>query len=1162
MTYAALTNERKKILMKKHFGLRRLLAALLALLLLLPSLTARVDATAKDVDPYEVQVTASDGLGVNMRSGPASTYDNVRSSPIPMGAILTVTKEETNSYGKLWGYVTYDGVSGWISMTEVTRISTQASEKTPASGTPEQMEQAYFGVLNNIVERYGIFRADRTEDGYYICDSELSSGGLTYAELIDFDGDGWPELYFLYVKAGAGGTEVVEELWYFTGEEAVCVLDSTSGTFRYDGNGHGNYLSYGSGYLEDFGELFLHISNAEYEPEERAYLYRNELYRFENGEMTQDSWDYFRQSESGSAAAGGIERDLTESVVTVREGTDCGLSWKVNDVEAVLKSLGGSIAAEHPTAQPEMQADPMEILGKIAYIGDRSRCRMDEDMAKAFAKVLEEQPYAYEWDAGMTLGALLVELSGDGYPVLVTLYRTYDNDWGENLCGNMTVWEYRDGTAAAYDFSEEFNYNGYGKPNGLGVYGGYFVASSSGGGGVDPIMGDCYYEIIGGRLVLRHTVTIYTPMDYPSDSKYTLDGKSCSDWDEAIGKLTDPPAHFKEKQTIVECGSDLFLRAEVTDAKTASSLLCAYAEAAAHSVAYPEITENDDRALVNSIAEAIAGDVGGEIRGIYKLADGVYYVIIVVDGEQKSAVVRGKRTSGAVSWIVDKVYDAPLASDELDAVTAAFHSKPNLTLDYGKIGGTLEETKTYLQEMLDNMDGVTPNDAAKSSLAAFIESAIAASCTDRVSAKDNRLEVTADTVKELAKQAKNTLREMDDLMADNGVSMNKTLTIMVRVVWNDVNRTEPCQITLDETVVDALDGCALQILLGDAHHYIRIDPDRLEKLIDQYGAVVIQISGGEDNVYTINFLDEDGEILEWIEAAVTVGLPAEDALSTIMASYAGGNDNWGGQYDPNAGVLSFETQYSGQYEVIRNGVEIGDIGDLSEEAQAAISFMVSKGYLALDGDCFRPGASLSRYEFTRALVGMFFALNRDLSTNFADVPADSEYYAYVASAQFRSIVEGFDDGTFGGDQNITMEQMLALAARTLIDLKGYGLPSDTQMLLASFSDCDQIKDWAKELVALAVREGMMDRGGMLAPQSDITREQAALILYRLFLLLYEVPPVVLELPEVTKDVGDGIGNSFTMPDFPVVIIGVVAVVSLTALIATACFLVSRRKRNN
>lgn len=214
--------------------------------------------------------------------------------------------------------------------------------------------------------------------------------------------------------------------------------------------------------------------------------------------------------------------------------------------------------------------------------------------------------------------------------------------------------------------------------------------------------------------------------------------------------------------------------------------------------------------------------------------------------------------------------------------------------------------------------------------------------------------------------------------------------------------------------------------------------------------------------------------------------------------------------------ITFGTRYSGQYEVLENDVAISDIGDLDQELQTAIKLLVSKGYMNAPDGLFSPDSPLSRYDFTQALVGMFFALDRSLEASFPDVPKDSAYYSHVASAQAGHIVEGFEDGTFSGDKNITVEQMLALAARTLRERKGYLTPENEDSYLTSFSDADQIAGWAKQLVAQTVRDEIMDRASVLNPKGEVPRAQAALILYRLFLRLYEVSPVALDLPDVVE----------------------------------------------
>lgn len=77
---------------------------------------------------YNVEVTAPDG-GVNMRSGAGVEYDKVLPDMIPNGTVLCITQQATASNGNSWGYTSYNGVYGWIALTQVTSLE-------PTEGSP------------------------------------------------------------------------------------------------------------------------------------------------------------------------------------------------------------------------------------------------------------------------------------------------------------------------------------------------------------------------------------------------------------------------------------------------------------------------------------------------------------------------------------------------------------------------------------------------------------------------------------------------------------------------------------------------------------------------------------------------------------------------------------------------------------------------------------------------------------------------------------------------------------------------------------------------------------------------------------------------------------------------------------------------------------------
>ena len=97
---------------------------------------AAVDWYSQEAVDYDVQVSAPDG-GVNIRYGPGVEYDRLIDSMIPNGVILHVTSQAQASNGNYWGYTYYNGIYGWIALTQVSRIE---SVPTPAPATPEPVQ--------------------------------------------------------------------------------------------------------------------------------------------------------------------------------------------------------------------------------------------------------------------------------------------------------------------------------------------------------------------------------------------------------------------------------------------------------------------------------------------------------------------------------------------------------------------------------------------------------------------------------------------------------------------------------------------------------------------------------------------------------------------------------------------------------------------------------------------------------------------------------------------------------------------------------------------------------------------------------------------------------------------------------------------------------------
>ena len=927
-----------------------------------------------------------------------------------------------------------------------------------------------------------------------------------YAALFD-TGTGSPALFFI---GGAEWTTPREEggaysgsltnsldcsIWQYTGGRVVEAENAGGGWSVFSdhliSSVGGDVVTY-TLYRFDQGDIVGAGPGGSAVQEYEQYYINGASTSQENYDAWMKQWADWDQSLCGFQYGGGVE----------------GRYWGVYPINQVISVLEGYAALE----QPQGVLSTAQLLDAMGYIGDPSTCAMTAQQAAAFAQALRtahSESMAEEWPSIQQANALVANDAAALFPVgegaVALAYcgggnRMPSTAWMENY-----IWEYVQGEATLFapSWTEET---------------GAFVVYP------DRLVLGCWnnsasyqvYPFAGGRIAAApaHEAGCTTDM-------YTVEGADASqaEWESWLARW-NPDYDWWEPgdETSSLCGALRGMTGSawhwgMTPVTAVIAALDAYAQQS-QSPAYDLPKLEAGGADYQAVTDAALAQTDGEVTGVYRLAEGIYYVLVETGGGLAAAVVRGIREGGSALWRVDERQDQPLDPDALRALSNQLQTTPNLTLDYTRLGGspTLEGIEGYLRECLDNMEGLTPNDPAKSALAVFLEEAVSALASGVVSGSDNRLSLGADGVSALAREADGARAALLGVLQEAGVTLNKPVTPVIRLLWQDPDLSQPCQVTLEEGLAGGLGSAALRLLLGDGQHYVQISPDQLQTISRRLTTLSIQLQRQSEGVYALRFLDESGAVVEQLPASVTVALPATGPLNTIMVSYAGGSDNWGGQYDPGAGTIAFETSYSGQYEVLENNVEIDDIGHLSPELQQAITFLVSRGYLELDGASFRPDDPLSRYAFTQSLVGMFFALDRELTTTFTDVPAESGYYPYVASAQVKGIVTGVSETAFSGESNLTVEQMLTLAARTLTDYKGYTPPSDGETYLSSFEDGAQISGWAREPMALAVREELVDLGGTLNPTAPVSRAQAADILYRLFLRLYEVPPAVLDLP--------------------------------------------------
>ncbi|MUT64597.1 S-layer homology domain-containing protein [Paenibacillus sp. NEAU-GSW1] len=189
------------------------------------------------------------------------------------------------------------------------------------------------------------------------------------------------------------------------------------------------------------------------------------------------------------------------------------------------------------------------------------------------------------------------------------------------------------------------------------------------------------------------------------------------------------------------------------------------------------------------------------------------------------------------------------------------------------------------------------------------------------------------------------------------------------------------------------------------------------------------------------------------------------------------------------------------YAVIRKTSEFADTaGHWSEDE---VNDLGSR--LIVQGDKngnFLPDQAISRAEFV-AIVARGLGLKAadgNGAPAFSDVSASDWFAQAIAAAVSYGLVDGYKDGRFLPNQNITRVEAIAIMARAmkLAGAKDAVDETEAESLLAAFADQEEVAVWARNVTATVIKAGIVrGNGGELKPDAPITRAETAAMVRRL-----------------------------------------------------------------
>ncbi len=181
------------------------------------------------------------------------------------------------------------------------------------------------------------------------------------------------------------------------------------------------------------------------------------------------------------------------------------------------------------------------------------------------------------------------------------------------------------------------------------------------------------------------------------------------------------------------------------------------------------------------------------------------------------------------------------------------------------------------------------------------------------------------------------------------------------------------------------------------------------------------------------------------------------------------------------------------YAVVTHEVSFDDIAGLPQEnaIQALANKLIVNG---MTQTTFDPQGGVTRAQFAALVIRALGLWNLGGTVTFPDVQSDSWAAPVIRSAVAESFIEGYPDGTFQPQAQITNAQMAVIVGRVMRFL---GIAAGQTAVTPS--DETAIPAWAANDVQLVLSQGIMTTGsdGAFHPGATTNRAQAAQIIWNL-----------------------------------------------------------------
>ena len=266
------------------------------------------------------------------------------------------------------------------------------------------------------------------------------------------------------------------------------------------------------------------------------------------------------------------------------------------------------------------------------------------------------------------------------------------------------------------------------------------------------------------------------------------------------------------------------------------------------------------------------------------------------------------------------------------------------------------------------------------------------------------------------------------------------------------------------------------------------------------------LGGSDDTIATHNELEPNMsyaiEVTMTEGMRATISLPANGDNPEFLIMFNEHGELQYSKYNPVTGNIDANIRENGIYFLREQAIDFADIDAMHQRMQDSIRRLAARDIMrGTDDGYFHPNDLITRAEFIAAIVMAFDMLDFNAQTSFADLsPSDWFYHAIATAENEGLLIAGFDDNTFRGMSEMPKDQLIVVAANTLMERMGYFVPLDIERYLMLFLDRPILEEWSEDGIALATSSNvvMFRTDSLFAPQSIKTRGDAAIVLYNVF----------------------------------------------------------------